>query len=233
MMPTMITVVVAEAPVIDDPADLGLLDETERSRAARKRHPAPFVSAHALVRRTLGARLDTDPASLSFVRRCPTCGSTRHGKPALAVPDQDPPVRFSLSYTDHLAVVAVAERVEVGVDVEHVLEADFADFDRVTLAPEEVGALAAYDGAELLAARAQVSSRKEAILKATGHGLVVDPTEVVVTPPDVPAELVGWRAAEAGPTRLSVQDARLRAEDHRATVAVLADGGLRVEHLAG
>lgn len=226
MMQVMVVrVELAEAAVVDDPAHRMLLDTTEQVRAERRRNPVPFVSAHALVREVLGRRLGTEPSALRFVRRCPTCGSRRHGKPALA--DRDD-VTFSLSYTDSLAVVAVAEGVQVGVDVEHVSEADFGGFARVTLASDESDAFGEFTGDELLAARAQVWSRKEAVLKATGHGLVVDPTEVVVTPPDDPAAVVDWRSAEARPPAIALTDAPLRSADHRAAIAVLGRGPIEV-----
>ena len=218
----------AEAVVADEPSLRDLLDDTELARADRKRDPAPFVSAHALARRTLARVLHVDPADLAFERRCPTCGSERHGKPSIvARPDWS----FSLSYTDTLAVIAVAQGPSVGIDVEHVEEADFDSFDRLTLAEEEGAAFAQVHGRDLLAARAQVWARKEAILKATGHGLVVDPTEVVVTGPESPAALVDWRAEETRPEAVSLADADLRTPDHRCAVAVLADVDLEVHRI--
>lgn len=225
MRPMVVRIELAEALVVDDPSLRDLLDDTELARSERKRDPVPFVSAHALVRTVLAQRLQAAPQDLRFLRRCPTCGSRTHGKPTLA---DHPGVTFSLSYTDELAVVAVTDRVDVGVDVEHVSEADFGGFARVTLAPDEAGAFGDLQGPELLSARAQVWSRKEAILKATGHGLVVDPTEVVVSPPGEPARLVDWRAEEAQPVAVSVSDAVLASPEHRASVAILADGPIEI-----
>lgn len=225
MRAMVLRVSLAETEVVDDPALLDLLDDAERARAERKRGPSPFVAAHAHVRRVLGDLLDVDPAALAFDRLCPTCGSTQHGKPTII---GHPRWSFSLSYTDALAVVAVTQGPELGVDVEHVTEADFGGFAQVTLAPEEAAAFAGHDGAALLAARAQVWARKEAILKATGHGLVVDPTEVVVTGPDEPPALVHWRAREDRPDVVTLADVTLRCSDHRSSVAVLTDEPLEV-----
>lgn len=225
MRAMVVRVEIAEALVVDDPSLRDLLDDAELARSERKRNPIPFVSAHALVRTVLAQRLQTAPQDLRFLRRCPTCKSRAHGKPTLA---DHPDVTFSLSYTQELAVVAVTEGVDVGVDVEHVSEADFGGFDRVTLAADEVDGFGNLHGPELLSARAQVWSRKEAILKATGHGLVVDPTEVVVSPPGAPARLVDWRAAEPRPVAVSVRDAVLTSADHRAAVAILADAPIEI-----
>lgn len=219
MRAMVVRVELAEAQVVDDPTLRDLLDDTERARSERKRDPVPFVSAHALVRTVLARRLEAAPQDLRFLRRCPTCGSRTHGKPTLAGHQG---IAFSLSYTDTLAVIAVTDGIDVGVDVEHVSEADFGGFARVTMAPDEADAFGDLHGAELLSARAQVWARKEAILKATGHGLVVDPTEVVVSPPGEPARLVAWRAAEPAPIAVTVSDAVLESPAHRASVAVLA-----------
>ena len=71
---------------------------------------------------------------------------------------------------------------------------------RLTLLDEsEAVHLDGLTGDALLAARARMWSRKEAILKATGHGLVVDPSQVVVSSPDAPAALLEWsRRRRAG-----------------------------------
>ena len=37
-------------------------------------------------------------------------------------------------------------------------------------------------------------TRKEALLKATGDGLAVDPATITVTPPEAPPALVAWSA---------------------------------------
>ncbi|NYF99218.1 4'-phosphopantetheinyl transferase family protein [Janibacter cremeus] len=218
-------VIVREAEVDDGLADLALLDDGERARAGRKRDAAPFVTGHALVRRTLGELLGEDPASLSFERRCTTCRSELHGKPSLV---DVPGWHFSLSYTSSLAVVAVAQGIDVGVDTEDLTDADFEGFADITLAREELLAFEHLDGQDLLISRARVWARKEAILKATGHGLVVDPSEVLVTGPLDPPGLLAWRADEPAPASVSLVDLDLTTANHRAAVAGLTDERLEV-----
>lgn len=220
-----VQIIVREAEVTDSPADLALLDEGERERAERKRETAPFVTGHALVRRLLGELLERDPAGLAFARRCTTCRSELHGKPSLV---DVPAWRFSLSYTSSLAVVAVAEGVEVGVDTEDLADADFEGFAGATLAPDEAGAFDELTGQELLDARARVWARKEAVLKATGHGLVVDPSQVLVSSPLDPPVLVAWRAEEPVPPAVSLSDLDLVEASHRAAVAALTDSPLEI-----
>lgn len=213
-----VRVIVREAGVSDSPDDLALLDDGERERAARKRQAAPFVTGHALVRRVLGELLDRYPGSLAFERRCTTCGSERHGKPSVV---DAAGWHFSLSYTPGVAVVAVTEGTEVGVDVEDLTDADFEGFAGATLAADEALGFEALEGHDLLVARARVWARKEAVLKATGHGLVVDPSEVLVSGPRESPALVDWRATEPRPSAISIADVDLTATDHRAAVAGL------------
>ena len=222
-MPVQVTV--REAEVTDSPADLALLDDGERTRAARKREATPFVTGHALVRRLLGELLDRDPAGLAFARRCTTCGSELHGKPSLV---DRPGWHFSLSYTASLAVVAVAEDVEVGVDTEDLTDADFEGFAGATLSRDEVHSFDGLSGRELLVARARVWARKESVLKATGHGLVVDPSEVLVSGPLSAPALVDWRADEPAPPSVALLDLDLQDQSHRAAVAALTDQPLEV-----
>lgn len=217
-MPVRVVVREAQVPGEADPHQLDLLDGPERQRAERKRAPAPFVTAHAVARELLGGLTGEDPRSLRFERRCTTCGSDAHGKPSLV---HDDPWRFSLSYTGDLVVVAASREHDVGVDIESLDEADFDDFDRVTLAEDEGGYLDGLAGEALLDARTRLWARKEAVLKATGHGLVVDPTEVVLTPPDQPARLLGWLSDADAPAAMAMADLPLRSAAHRAAVAVV------------
>ena len=220
-----VQIIVREAEVTDSPADLALLDDQERARADRKREPAPFVTGHALVRRLLGELLDRDPASLSFARRCTTCRSELHGKPSLV---DVPGWHFSLSYTNSLAVVVAAEGTEVGVDTEDLTDADFEGFVGTTLARDEEAAFEELTGRDLLLARARVWARKEAVLKATGHGLVVDPSEVLVSGPLDPPALVAWQAEEPAPPAVALADLDLTTERHQAAVAALTDASLEI-----
>lgn len=212
------SVVIRATGVSDDPRLRDLLDAGELERVQRRADPNPFITAHALLRRLVADETGVDPRALEFVKRCATCGTDRHGKPhVLGMRD----IHVSVSYGEHMAVAAVTKLGEVGVDVEDLESADFDGFGSVTLDPTEVAHLEGLDGDELLAARARMWARKEAILKATGHGLVVDPSQVVVSSPSAPAALVEWKAVEHPPGPIQVSDVDLGRADHRAAVAVL------------
>ncbi len=159
-------------------------------RAARRSNPARYATAHALLRTGVGELLGVAPETVRFDRTCATCGSHRHGKPRVT---GQPGLFVSLSYAGDLAVVALSGDGEVGVDVEEIDESDFDGFNVVTLDQVEMAALDSLDGAALRRARAQVWARKESVLKASGHGLVVDPRQVIVTGPKEQPALVSWR----------------------------------------
>lgn len=97
-------------------ADRGLLDASERRKAARFRFTRDrddFVAAHLLVR-FAAARLTGRPvAAVRLGHTCPTCGATDHGRPHL----DDPGCHVSLSHTRGF-VAAAAGRAPVAVDLE-------------------------------------------------------------------------------------------------------------------
>jgi 4'-phosphopantetheinyl transferase len=154
------------------------LDADERSRhdsyrrePDRRRH----LAAHLTVRDVLGARLGIDPAAVQLGRDpCPLCGED-HGRPVAL--DDRRGTQFSLAHTSGMVVVAVADTV-VGVDVEPT--------SRTTAAEDLVAALNEHDAAEVdllppqARDRALLASwvRTEAVLKARGTGLGVDPATV-------------------------------------------------------
>ena len=186
-----------------------LLDDAERRRAARLARTADrwaYVTAHALVRLLLAARTGVPAAELRFERTCRRCGSTHHGKPRLAddLAGEAGPVPFSLARAGDRIAVAVSDQpgLEVGVDVERVPDPG----DAVLAAAPEVlttTELATYrrlDGGWRGHALAVWWARKEAVLKAVGHGLAVAPSTIAVTAPDEALAVIRWSAPAAGGT---------------------------------
>lgn len=148
---------------------------------------------------------------LQLTHLCPACGSAGHGKPSLSEegePGEGPFV--SLSRAGRLTVVAVSGSGPVGVDVEADGAADFPGFDRVALHPDE----------HSTAGDTVLWVRKESVLKATGHGLRVEPSRLRVTAPDEPAALVEWNGPGV-PPKAWLYDVRT-APGHVAAVTVLA-----------
>lgn len=152
-----------------------------------------------------------DSPELRLSHLCPACGSAEHGRPLLTVAGEPGPgPSLSLSRTGRLTVVAVSGAGPVGVDVEADRAADFPGFRRVALHP----------GEHSTARDTVLWVRKESVLKATGHGLRVDPSRVRVTAPGEPAALVEWNGPGA-PSTAWLYDVET-APGHVAAVTVLA-----------
>ena len=145
--------------------------------------------AGRLLREAISAPGSSSP-DVRLTHLCPSCGSGEHGKPGLSVQGDPAPPFVSLSRGGGVTVVAVCEQGPVGVDV----EADGAahsspGFARVALHPDEHSS----------AGDTVLWVRKESLLKATGHGLRVEPSRLRVTAADEPAALVEWTGPGAPP----------------------------------
>jgi 4'-phosphopantetheinyl transferase len=121
-----------------------------------------FVTARAGLRALLGGYLARAPNEIGF-----TAGA--HGKPRL---EPSSPLRFNLSHSGAQAIVAVANEVEVGADIEEVrTRADLSRVARRVFTEAERDAIDATgpDGQHRAFYRHWVA--KEAFVKATGRGV--------------------------------------------------------------
>ena len=181
-------------PTAAGPHLLGLLSEAERRRHARLRQPADrdrFLVAHSLLRIQLGRRLGVEPSAVAL--------SDGEGKPRLATPE--PEVEFSLSHSGQRVAVAVAVGFAVGVDVEWVgAERDLGALIERALSPGERSQLAGLAGPARQEAFYRYWVRKEAAVKATGHGLGAPLRAITVSAPSEPAELLSWDADDPPPS---------------------------------
>jgi 4'-phosphopantetheinyl transferase len=140
-------------------------DETER---ARRFHFEPdrrrFAGGRLALRRILAAYLAVAPRAIEL-RTWP------HDKPALAA-SHGSALRFSLSHSGEVALVAVAAGIEVGVDVE--LRRPLPDLESLVaryFSPPERAAIEAVPAGRRLEAFFDYWTAKEAYLKAGGDGL--------------------------------------------------------------
>jgi 4'-phosphopantetheinyl transferase len=141
-----------------------LLDDAERTRAARFRQEVDrerFISAHGLLREVLGRCLGQAPGELVFQRG-------EFGKPYL----EGHPLHFNLSDTKDAVLIAVADQ-PIGADVETVHR--HTDQEQVAghyFTSAEVASIQeAQDGKRRFL---ELWTRKEAVLKACGVGLMDD-----------------------------------------------------------
>ena len=149
------------------PARRSVLSEDERERASRYRAPEArerFVVTRAALREILGRYSGLAPEGLRFGYPC-ACGradcAPSSRKPRL---DLETDLRFNVSHTEGLALIAVTRGREVGVDVERVKPG----IEIEPLAKHVLGALPEGDRLE---AFYRSWTRREAHAKARGDGL--------------------------------------------------------------
>ncbi|BBC30336.1 hypothetical protein SGFS_016300 [Streptomyces graminofaciens] len=156
----------------DAPFALAELDHAERRQADRFVHPGDrlrYVSARIALRRVLARHTGTAPGRLRFRRAsCTRCGGP-HGRPELA--SYPPPVRFSLSHSHGLVVIAVAATA-VGADVRRSPGGGTVEACLPALHPTERAELEGLPESARPNAFVRLWTRKEAYLKGTGAGLV-------------------------------------------------------------
>jgi 4'-phosphopantetheinyl transferase len=149
--------------------DLALLSERERLRAERFRfaiHRDRYVAAHAALRSILGSYLGLAPEEIRYV-----VGPA--GKPSLAPGVSELDLRFNLSDSGDLALCAVSEARELGVDLERLRrDAPVLALAERWLAPPEAAALRAISEAHRAAAFFACWTRKEAYVKARGGSII-------------------------------------------------------------
>lgn len=119
------------------------------------------------------------------------------GKPSLGGWGGD--LRFNVARTRGLVLVAVARGREVGVDVERLGRGSWLSLPSQVLTPRELASLDGLPGVAPADAFLRIWARKEAVLKAAGVGLAVDPVLVEVSGAGEPAEVVGLPSS-IGPT---------------------------------
>jgi 4'-phosphopantetheinyl transferase len=162
----------AHAPAARD-RYLALLTDDERARHARLAREASrdqLLVGRALARHALSRARPVPPEAWRFE-------AGRHGRPEVSAPAPGPAearLRFNLSHAAGLVVCAVAEEVDVGVDIEGLdprrpCQALAARF----FAPPEAAAVDALDGDRQRACFFALWTLKEAYLKARGLGLSI------------------------------------------------------------
>lgn len=159
-------------------------EQDRASRFAREDLRRRFILSHAALRCILSLASHGEPAQLRF-------DSTSKGKPFL-VSSNPAEVRFNLSHSGDLALIAVTQRLEVGVDLEWETRrrGDLLEIAQRYFAPAEREALARTPATEHRRTFFRVWTRKEAVLKASGQGISAG-----LHAPDVSVELLGGPSA--------------------------------------
>jgi 4'-phosphopantetheinyl transferase len=142
-----------------------ILTPADRQRAARyrfERDRRRFMTARAGLRSILARYTNRAPQELVFV-------TSAYGKPRLFGTQ----LEFNLSHSQNVALCAVA-RNPVGIDIEYVRPVnDLLQIVGACFSDEEAAVIRQLPEPEQLAAFYRCWTRKEAYLKALGHGLSI------------------------------------------------------------
>ncbi|MFJ7901556.1 4'-phosphopantetheinyl transferase family protein [Streptomyces sp. NPDC096198] len=223
---------------------LGPAEAVRRERYARAADRRRFSVSAALLRLAVARELGCAARDVPVVRECPDC-ALPHGRPRI---EGQGPLHVSVSYAGEAVAVAVSRGAVVGLDAEAGPDAAEAPSGgpptRRRLALER--ALRPEERAEVGAAPEEARpgmlvrwwTYKEAVLKATGDGLRVPPTDIGVSRRTGGARLTAY----PGRPELLGDGTVLRdvgtpagwlSPAAVASVAFLVDRGTRVDHVRG
>ena len=163
---------------------LGLAEQQHAAQLPTSTAAVSYLSTQALMRAMAAARLDVPSSAASEIevdRSCTLCTSgKKHGKPRITG------VNFNMSQVNPLVVGAFSRNPSavLGVDIETLDARLFSGFARLALSDEErtfYEKVAQERPAPVLRLLSlALWTAKEAVLKATGHGLSVVPSLVRV-----------------------------------------------------
>lgn len=185
-----------DRPVQQARSSLPRLAEDERARAMRfqfDEHRRDFIVARTFLRSVLGRYLHEDGAQIKFEY-------SSYGKPSIAPSRLSTPLFFNLTHSHQLALLAVTEQAEIGIDVEFIRAVDDGIAERYFSA-REVAALRALPDHLQNQAFFNCWTRKEAYIKARGEGLSLplDRFDVSLAP-GAPAAILAIRDGEDAAT---------------------------------
>ncbi len=205
------------SPELQSLAQILCADERARAEHFRfQKNRERFVVTHGLVRTVLSDYLGCAPADLRFLRNA-------SGKPRLDGA-RTTDLRFNLSHSHDIALLAVAEGREVGVDIEHArADVDILEIAERFFAAEEFQVLRDLPENAQRSAFFQTWTRKEALLKAAGNGLSDGLNQPVSSMGKSPLERITLRSS-MGSFHGSVRDLSVGA-GYAAALAVEGNDG--------
>ncbi|MDN3658648.1 4'-phosphopantetheinyl transferase superfamily protein [Ferruginibacter paludis] len=148
---------------------LGLLSTDERERAGRfrfERDQKRFIAARGMLRQILGYYLGIPPQELRFKY-------TSHGKPFLVTNAGYDTLQFNLSHSDAVALLAITPDRDIGIDIERIrCDVAVGQIANSFFSSNEIISLERIDDDQRSGVFFQYWTRKEAILKAVGEGVL-------------------------------------------------------------
>jgi 4'-phosphopantetheinyl transferase len=180
---------------------LPTLAEDERDRTARfvfEKDRHQFMAVRGWLRRLCGAYLHEAPAAIRF-----SYGLA--GKPALAANGTGIDLRFNVSHSGDVALLAFSLGREIGVDVEYIDDrVDILDLSRACFSAEEQQSLQTSAADQHLEMFFRYWTSKEAYIKALGDGLSMPLQDFTI---DVRPDSSAWpiKVAEGRANTFTVQ----------------------------
>ena len=164
-----------------------LLDSEEKERSERfkfYKHRKRFIVSHGFMRSVLSLYLDTPADLLEFSLR-------EQGKPKLIQNHDETDIRFNLTHSNNLALLAIRQSHEVGIDVEFTeRKNEWYKIIKRFYTETEQKAIFSLPENQQASAFFKVWTRKEAHMKVTGQGLHLSPTQFTVSTPPEPAKFI-------------------------------------------
>ncbi len=211
------------------PALEAVLSESEQQRAARFLSPIKrneFRAAHGVLRHVLSLYADR-PASELIIS-----GRTGEKPRLIGVPGME----FSMSHAGGALLIGVTRQAALGVDIEALHQpADLQEMAMRMLSPAEKRAWPSLPSKKRAEVFFRVWTRKEAILKAAGVGMQIEPDQLTV--PFTPTPAVVSFAPFGGQPQKWYVESLTSIEGFAAAVAVSLDaaaddsGGAARPHL--
>jgi len=132
------------------------------------RHRHQYLVTRALVRTTLSAYYQVEPAEWKFTHN-------PFGKPGVTYPDQQLPIRFNLSHTNGLVMCGVVRGYDIGVDVEDLQRSTHSTYESLSryFSKREIEDLLELPVTQKKQRFFDYWTLKESYIKARGMGLSI------------------------------------------------------------
>jgi 4'-phosphopantetheinyl transferase len=154
-----------------------LLNETEKKRACQfkfKDSRLNFIICRGILRFLLSRYLYEDPKSVGIMQ-------DPEGKPELAADSHQHALKFNLSHSNEICLIALSRNLDLGIDVEEKKPlADLDDMAKSFLTEREFTIFLSCPPGDKLTLFYNLWSAKEAVLKAMGCGLMIQPNQIEI-----------------------------------------------------
>ena len=139
-------------------------DEKQRAERFRfEKDRKQYIVSHGILRKLLSGYLKCEAREIVFA-------ANDFGKPFI----ENARLKFNLSHSENIALIAIANKLEVGVDVEALdRKVEYLDLAKRFFSQSEFEELATYPEKSLIHAFFRCWTGKEAIIKAKGEGLSI------------------------------------------------------------